>query len=170
MGELNSVIIRKAYEDFAHANIPAVFAAFDADITWHVPGHSPLSGDYTGSDQIGSFFNARIWRVLWPSFRGRFRHRRRGKQIGCRTWSNLLFTAEIRLSIILLCGVRKRLPVAAHGWRSWTPHKFEHHIPHPALGQELALSRATPSAVSDHLSELIGFPISKVLPYVLRLS
>jgi hypothetical protein len=43
-------------------------------------------------------------------------------------------------------------------------------FPHPALGQELTLSRATPSAVSDHLSELIGFPISRVLPYVLRLS
>src|SRR5262252_9162792 len=43
-------------------------------------------------------------------------------------------------------------------------------LPHPALGQDLTLSRATPSAVSDHLSELIGFPISKVLPYVLRLS
>src|SRR6201984_2464117 len=39
-------------------------------------------------------------------------------------------------------------------------------LPHPALGQELTLSRATPSAVPDHLSELIGFPISKVLPYV----
>ena len=36
-------------------------------------------------------------------------------------------------------------------------------LPHPALGQELTISRATPSAVSDHLSELIGFPISKVL-------
>src|SRR6267154_5914598 len=34
-------------------------------------------------------------------------------------------------------------------------------LPHPALGQELTLSRATPSAVSDHLSELIGFPISR---------
>jgi hypothetical protein len=56
MGESNSVIIRKAYEDFAHGNIPAVFAAFDAGITWHVPGHSPLSGDYAGHDQIGGFF------------------------------------------------------------------------------------------------------------------
>ena len=37
-------------------------------------------------------------------------------------------------------------------------------LPHPALGQELTLSRATPSVVSDQLSELIGFPISKVLP------
>jgi ketosteroid isomerase-like protein len=56
MGESNAAIIRKAYEDFAQGNIPAVFAAFDASITWHVPGHSPLSGDYTGHDQIGGFF------------------------------------------------------------------------------------------------------------------
>jgi hypothetical protein len=42
----------------------------------------------------------------------------------------------------------------------------------PASGSRTRthVSRATPSAVSDHLSELIGFPISKVLPYVLRLS
>jgi ketosteroid isomerase-like protein len=33
-----------------------VFAAFDASITWHVPGHSPLSGDYVGHEQIGKFF------------------------------------------------------------------------------------------------------------------
>jgi uncharacterized protein len=56
MGESNSPIIRKASEDFAHGNIPSVFAAFDAGITWHVPGHRPLSGDYTGHDQIGGFF------------------------------------------------------------------------------------------------------------------
>lgn len=56
MGESNAAIIRKAYEDFAHGNVPAVFAAFDAAITWHVPGHSPLSGDFTGHDQIGGFF------------------------------------------------------------------------------------------------------------------
>jgi hypothetical protein len=28
----------------------------DAAITWHVPGHSPLSGDFKGHDQIGGFF------------------------------------------------------------------------------------------------------------------
>ena len=58
MGESNSATIRKTYEDFAHGNIPSVFAAFDAEITWHVPGHSPLSGDYTGRDQVGSFFQS----------------------------------------------------------------------------------------------------------------
>jgi uncharacterized protein len=56
MSVSNGEIIRKAYQDFAQGNIPAVFAAFDAAITWHVPGHSPLSGDYTGHDQIGGFF------------------------------------------------------------------------------------------------------------------
>jgi uncharacterized protein len=56
MGESNAVIIRKAYEHFAQGNIPAVFAVFDERITWHVPGDGPLSGDYTGHDQIGAFF------------------------------------------------------------------------------------------------------------------
>ena len=56
MGESNAVIIRIAYEAFARGNIPAVFAAFDASIIWHVPGHGPLSGDYAGHDQIGGFF------------------------------------------------------------------------------------------------------------------
>ena len=49
-------------------------------------------------------------------------------------------------------------------------------LPHPALGQDLTplrsrvFSRATPSAVSEHSSELIGCPISRVLHYVLRSS
>jgi uncharacterized protein len=56
MSVSNEEIIRKAYQDFAQGNIPSVFAAFDAAITWHVPGHSSLSGDYSGHDQIGGFF------------------------------------------------------------------------------------------------------------------
>src|SRR5712671_7266409 len=34
-------------------------------------------------------------------------------------------------------------------------------FPHPALGQDFTLSRATPSAASEHLLELIGCPISR---------
>jgi uncharacterized protein len=56
MDQPNASIIRKAYQDFTQGNIPAVFAVFDPAITWHVPGHSPLSGDFTGHDQIGGFF------------------------------------------------------------------------------------------------------------------
>jgi ketosteroid isomerase-like protein len=56
MSESNATIIRKAYEDFAQGNVPAVFEAFDANIIWHIPGHSPLSGDHRGHEQIGAFF------------------------------------------------------------------------------------------------------------------
>src|SRR6266404_7887709 len=34
-------------------------------------------------------------------------------------------------------------------------------FPHPALGQDFTSSRATTSAASEHLLELIGFPISR---------
>ncbi|MBV9249981.1 MAG: nuclear transport factor 2 family protein [Acetobacteraceae bacterium] len=56
MDNQNATIIRQAYQDFAQGNVPAVFGAFDANITWHIPGHGPLSGDYTGHDQVGGFF------------------------------------------------------------------------------------------------------------------
>ena len=52
----NATVIRKAYEDFAKGDIPAVLQAFDASITWHVPGHSPLSGDYKGHNEVLQFF------------------------------------------------------------------------------------------------------------------
>jgi len=55
MSDSNASIIRKAYQDFAAGDIPAVFAAFDPNIDWHIPGHSPLSGDYKGYEQIGAF-------------------------------------------------------------------------------------------------------------------
>ena len=53
----NATVIRKAYADFAKGDIPAVLAAFDKSITWHVPGHSPLSGDYHGHDEVLGFFS-----------------------------------------------------------------------------------------------------------------
>ncbi len=52
----NASIIRMAYEDFAKGDIPAVIELFDPAITWHVPGHSPISGDYNGRNEILGFF------------------------------------------------------------------------------------------------------------------
>ncbi len=52
----NAAVIRKAYDDFAKGDISAVLEAFDPSITWHVPGHSPLSGDYNGHDEVSGFF------------------------------------------------------------------------------------------------------------------
>ena len=56
MNPSNATIIRKAYDDFAKGDIPAAIGVFDASITWHVPGHSPLSGDYKGHEEVVGFF------------------------------------------------------------------------------------------------------------------
>jgi uncharacterized protein len=36
--------------------ISAILEALDKSITWHMPGHSPLSGDYNGHDEVIGFF------------------------------------------------------------------------------------------------------------------
>ena len=48
--------LRSAYDAFAQGDIPTVLATFDEDIAWHVPGRSPLSGDYRGHQEVVGFF------------------------------------------------------------------------------------------------------------------
>jgi ketosteroid isomerase-like protein len=52
----NAQLIARAYRAFQAGDIPAVVRAFDEDITWHVPGRSPLSGDYRGHAGVLDFF------------------------------------------------------------------------------------------------------------------
>ncbi len=40
----NAMIIRKAYDDFARGDIPAVLEAFDASIIWHRGSSCPCRG------------------------------------------------------------------------------------------------------------------------------
>ena len=56
MSNQNASTVRKAYQDFAQGDVPAVFAAFDPNIVWYVPGDSPLAGEYRGHEGIGGFF------------------------------------------------------------------------------------------------------------------
>jgi ketosteroid isomerase-like protein len=48
--------IAAAYDAFGRGDIAAVLAVLDPAISWHVPGRSPLSGDYKGHDQVLGFF------------------------------------------------------------------------------------------------------------------
>lgn len=52
----NTELIRRGYDAFARQDIPAVLGILHPDITWHVPGRSPISGDYKGHDQVLGFF------------------------------------------------------------------------------------------------------------------
>ena len=56
MSAENLDLIRRAYEAFGRGDIPTVLGIFDPSIQWHVPGRSPLSGDYKGHDDVVGFF------------------------------------------------------------------------------------------------------------------
>ena len=52
----NAELIDKGYQAFAVGDIPTVLEIFDEAITWHIPGRSPLSGDFKGHDGVLEFF------------------------------------------------------------------------------------------------------------------
>jgi ketosteroid isomerase-like protein len=55
MAHPNEDVLRQGYEAFARADMPAVQAFFADDIVWHVPGRSPMSGDYKGVQEVLGF-------------------------------------------------------------------------------------------------------------------
>jgi ketosteroid isomerase-like protein len=55
-GQDNAKLIQGGYEAFGKGDIPAVLALFAEDIVWHIPGRSPLAGDYTGPQEVLGFF------------------------------------------------------------------------------------------------------------------
>ena len=52
----NAELLRGGYDAFAKGDIPRVLEIFAEDIAWHVPGRSPLSGDYRGHQEVVGFF------------------------------------------------------------------------------------------------------------------
>ena len=56
MSARNIDLIRRGYDAFARGDLGTVFQVLDEDITWHIPGRSPLSGDFKGHEQVGGFF------------------------------------------------------------------------------------------------------------------
>jgi ketosteroid isomerase-like protein len=58
MTQSNAELLRTGYEGFASGDVAAVFAIFAEDVAFHIPGHSPISGDYTGHEEVGGFFQS----------------------------------------------------------------------------------------------------------------
>ena len=57
MAHPNAAIVTDAYDAFARGDIPAVLGLLADDVTWHVPGRSPLSGEYKGHNGVLEFFS-----------------------------------------------------------------------------------------------------------------
>jgi ketosteroid isomerase-like protein len=55
MAHPNAELVRRGYDAFAKGDIPTAFGLLADTITWHVPGRSPLSGDYKGHEEVLGF-------------------------------------------------------------------------------------------------------------------
>ena len=66
MSAENVQVLRDGYAAFARQDIPAVLAAFDANIEWNVPDSLPFGGTYRGHDGVVGFFGklADTWQDL----------------------------------------------------------------------------------------------------------
>jgi len=52
----NAELVRRAYEAFNNADVETLRRLFADTTIFHEPGHSPISGDYEGFDQVLGFF------------------------------------------------------------------------------------------------------------------
>jgi ketosteroid isomerase-like protein len=63
----NVGLLRKGYDAFSKNDLETLRGLFAPDIVWHVPGNSPISGDYSGQDEVFGFFG-RIMQETSGSF------------------------------------------------------------------------------------------------------
>ena len=52
----NVDFLRRGYEAFSTGDMETLSTLFADDIVWHVPGRSPVAGDYEGKEQVFGFF------------------------------------------------------------------------------------------------------------------
>jgi ketosteroid isomerase-like protein len=52
----NLDLMRRGYAAYASGDLETISQLFADDVVWHVSGRSPLSGDYTGREQVFGFF------------------------------------------------------------------------------------------------------------------
>ena len=52
----NVVAVRRGYEAFNKGDTDTLIELFAEDVVWHVPGRSPIAGDYRGRDATLAFF------------------------------------------------------------------------------------------------------------------
>jgi ketosteroid isomerase-like protein len=60
MTQTNSLLLRRGYEAFARGDGTAIRGLLAEDITWRVPGRTPLSGEYCGRARVLAFLHKRM--------------------------------------------------------------------------------------------------------------
>jgi ketosteroid isomerase-like protein len=57
MAHPNEELLRKGYTAFASFDLDTIRELFDDNIKWHIPGRSPVAGDYKNKDEVFDFFS-----------------------------------------------------------------------------------------------------------------
>jgi uncharacterized protein len=52
----NLELMRRGYAAYTSGDLETIDQLFADDVVWHVSGRSPISGDYTGKEQVFGFF------------------------------------------------------------------------------------------------------------------
>lgn len=52
----NVMAVRRGYDAFNKGDIESLNELFEDDVVWHVPGRSPIAGDYRGRDATFAYF------------------------------------------------------------------------------------------------------------------
>jgi ketosteroid isomerase-like protein len=52
----NLDLMRRGYTAYTSGDMDTINELFADDVVWHVAGRSPISGDYTGKEQVFGFF------------------------------------------------------------------------------------------------------------------
>jgi uncharacterized protein len=74
MAEAQSVKnLRKGYKAFAEGDMEALAEIIPDAAVWHIPGKSPLAGDYKGRDAIFGYF-AKLMEVTDGTFKAELIH------------------------------------------------------------------------------------------------
>ena len=69
MAHPNEDLIRKGFDAFSKGDMDVLRnEVFAADVKYHIPGKSPISGDYNGIEEVLGFF-AKIFELTGGTFR-----------------------------------------------------------------------------------------------------
>ena len=69
----NVETVRRGYQAFNSADLKTLTELFHKDASWHVPGRSPMAGNYQGRDAVLAFFG-RIGQETGGTFRAEAQH------------------------------------------------------------------------------------------------
>ena len=57
MAHPNEELLRRGYDAFSTGDMATLGDLFSDDIAWHIPGRSPLAGDYNGKERVFGLFS-----------------------------------------------------------------------------------------------------------------